>query len=92
MKPLDLTEEGDPVDCFKCGGDAFNCHHMVEYWDNIKRTIDPPYEVKVGGGTNISTLIQAINNAEKQGFKDGLARGIVAGGILSGVIYIILGL
>lgn len=22
----------DPVDCYKCGGDAYNCHHMDDYW------------------------------------------------------------
>lgn len=26
------SEYDDPVDCFKCGGDAYNCHHMEDYW------------------------------------------------------------
>lgn len=25
-------EYDDPVDCFKCGGDPYNCHHMDDYW------------------------------------------------------------
>lgn len=34
LKVEELEEElfDEPVDCFKCGGDAFNCHHMEDYW------------------------------------------------------------